>query len=117
MFRSGVTELDPILGSILAPDTHAQIKDIATLGQEKFRFGFELWVKTLYEFAASYHHAVINRDHVIQALVPLYRGSMYSFFLEHAESSPEEIEADSESLCLEFERQKPYLVERWNAKG
>jgi hypothetical protein len=117
LFRSGVTELDPILGSILTADTHAQIKEIAALDQEKFRFGFELWVKTLYEFAASYHHAVINRDHVIQALVPLYRGSMCSFFLEHAESSPEEIEADSESLCLEFERQKPYLVERWKAKG
>jgi hypothetical protein len=60
---------------------------------------------------------VINRDHVIQTLVPLYRGSMYSFFLEHANSSPEEIEADSESLCLEFERQKSYLVDRWKAKG
>jgi hypothetical protein len=117
LFRSGVTELDPILASILTPDTHAQIKDIATLDQDKFRFGLELWVKTLYEFAASYHHAVINRDHVIQALVPLYRGSMYSFFLEHADSSPAEIEADSESLCLEFERQKPYLVNRWKAKG
>jgi glucosylglycerate synthase len=117
LFRTGVTELDPILASILTADTHAQIKDIAALDQDKFRFGIELWVKTLYEFAASYHHAVINRDHVIQALVPLYRGSMYSFFLEHADSSPAEIEADSESLCLEFERQKPYLVDRWKAKG
>ncbi len=117
LFRSGVTELNPILESILTADTHAQINEIAAQNQEKFRFGSELWVKTLYEFAASYHHAVINRDHVIQALVPLYRGNMYSFFLEHANSSAEEIEADSESLCLEFERQKPYLVERWKAKG
>jgi hypothetical protein len=117
MFRNGVAELDPILASILTPDTHAQIKEIATLDPSSFRFGFELWVKTLYEFATSYHHAVINRDHVVQALVPLYRGRMYSFFLEHADSSPEEIEADSEILCLEFERQKPYLVERWKAKS
>lgn len=117
MFHSGVTELNPILASILTPDTHAQIKEIAALDPDKFRFGGELWVKTLYEFAASYHHAVINRDHLVQALVPLYRGTMYSFFREHVDSSTEEIEADSESLCLEFERQKPYLIERWKAKS
>ncbi len=117
MFRKGVSELDPILETILAPETHAQVKRIAELDPGKFRFGPELWVKTLYEFMASYHRAVINRDHIVQALVPLYRGQMYSFFLEHADSSAEEIEADSEALCLEFERQKAYLIERWKAKS
>jgi len=73
-------------------------------------------VKTLYEFAASYHHAVLNRDHLVQALVPLYRGRLYSFLQEHANSSPDEMEAQSEILCQEFERQKPYLLERWTAK-
>jgi hypothetical protein len=117
MFRSGVTELDPILASILTEDTHAQIRQISTLEPEKFCFGSELWVRTLYEFAASYHHSVINRDHLVQALVPLYRGRMYSFLVEHADSSTSEVEADSENLCLEFERQKPYLIQRWNAKS
>ena len=60
--------------------------------------------------------SVLNRDHLLQALVPLYRGRIYSFLLKHQDSSPDEIEADSEKLCLEFERQKPYLVERWNVK-
>jgi hypothetical protein len=117
LFRSGVSELDPILASILTPETHAQIKEIAARDQSKFRFSPELWVKTLYEFAASYHRTVISRDHVVQALVPLYRGQTYSFLLEHAESSAEEIEADSEILCLAFEREKPYLIERWKAKS
>jgi len=117
LFRSGVSELDPILGAILTPETHAQIKEIAARDISKFRFSPELWVRTLYEFAASYHHTVISRDHVVQALVPLYRGQTYSFLLEHAESSAEEIEADSEILCLEFEREKPYLIERWKAKS
>ena len=116
LFRSGVTELEPILASILAKDTHAQIKAIALTDRAKFHFAGELWVKTLYEFAASYHHAVLNRDHLVQALVPLYRGRLYSFLLEHANSSPEAMEAQSELLCQEFERQKPHLLERWTAK-
>lgn len=117
LFRSGVNELDPILASILASETHSQIKTIAALDHTNFRFGVELWVKMLYEFAAAYHHAVLNRDHLVQALVPLYRGKLYSFLLEHANSSAEQMEAESEILCREFERQKPYLIERWKTKS
>jgi hypothetical protein len=53
----------------------------------------------------------------VQALVPLYRGRIYSFMLQHQDSSAEEIEIDSEKLCLEFERQKPYLVENWKVRN
>jgi glucosylglycerate synthase len=117
LFRSGVRGLDSVLSSILTPYTHEHLREIASFEPDKFRFGPELWVRTLYEFAASYHRTVIARDHILQALVPLYRGQLYSFLLEHRESSPDEIEADSESLCLEFERQKPYLIERWKARS
>lgn len=116
LFLSGAAELSDVLKTILAPETQAQLQRIATEDDRKFRYKDELWVRTLCEFAASYHHAAIDRDHLIQALVPLYRGRIYSFLQEHHDSSPEDIEAHSENLCLEFERQKPYLVERWNAK-
>ena len=115
MFQTGVKELGPILGSILSPETLASIQGIATLDEQSFRFGPELWVTMLYEFAASYHHSVINRDHLVQALVPLYRGKIYSFLTEFSEASAADMEAVSENLCLEFERQKPYLTEKWKA--
>ena len=116
LFRTGVSELEPILASILSQDTHAQIKAIALNDRSGFHFPAELWVKTVYEFAASYHHTVLNRDHLVQALVPLYRGQLCSFLLEHSDSSAEAMETQSEALCQEFERQKPYLVERWKVK-
>jgi glucosylglycerate synthase len=115
MFQSGVRQLEPILHSILSAETLANIQTIAALDQQSFRFGTDLWVKMLYDFASSYHHSVINRDHLVQALVPLYRGKIFSFLVEHSESSSTEMEADSENLCLEFERQKPYLTEKWKA--
>jgi glucosylglycerate synthase len=116
MFRSGVTDLEPVLSSILDPETHAEIKSIVAVEEGKFRYKSDLWVRTLYDFAASYHHSVITRDHLVQALAPLYRGMTYSFLVEHADSSPVEIEAANEMLCGEFELQKPYLRERWKAK-
>jgi hypothetical protein len=115
MFQTGVKELEPILESILSPETLAGIQGIATLDEHSFRFGPTLWVTMLYEFAASYHHSVINRDHMVQALVPLYRGKIYSFIAEYADASATELEEASENLCMEFERQKPYLTEKWKA--
>ncbi len=116
MFRSGVKDLDPILNSILDPETHAKIKNVVALEESDFRFSSELWVRTLYDFAAAYHHNVIHRDHLVQALAPLYRGVTFSFLAEHADSLPAEMEIATENLCVEFERQKPYLREKWKAK-
>lgn len=116
MFRTGVAELGPILSSILDAATHAEIKNVVECNGNACRFQPDLWVRTLYDFAASYHHDVMNRDHLVQALVPLYRGMTYSFLMEHSDSSADEMEAANESLCVEFERQKPYLAEKWIAK-
>jgi hypothetical protein len=115
MFQSGVQQLEPILYTILSPETHTNIQTIAALDPNAFRFGTDLWVKILYDFASGYHHSVINRDHLVQALVPLYRGKIYSFLVEHSNSSAADMEAEGENLCLEFERQKPYLIEKWKA--
>jgi len=113
LFRSGVSDLSPILKTILSTGTNAEIQRLATLDERSLCFDNALWARTLYDFASSYHHTALDRDHLVQALVPLYRGRIYSFFLQHASSSPGDIEADSENLCLELERQKPYLIERW----
>jgi glucosylglycerate synthase len=117
LFRTGVQSLQDVLKSILAKDTLAQLKQIATKDIDQFDFPSELWVRILYDFVAAYHRTSIARDHILQSLVPLYRGQLFSFLADHAQSSPEEMEADTEALCLEFERQKPYLIERWKAKS
>jgi hypothetical protein len=116
MFCSGVADLEPVLQSILSPQTLEQLKQTACLDENKFRYPDELWVKALYEFAASYHSSVISRDHIIQALVPLYRGRAYAFLTQNMNSSPEGIEQHIETLSQAFERLKPYLLERWTAQ-
>jgi hypothetical protein len=116
LFSSGVGELEPVLRSILSAQTLAEVQNIARLPEDDFRYPHELWVRTAYEFASSYHKSVINRDHIIQALAPLYRGKVYTFLLENRDASGAEVEANVEELCLTFERQKPYLLDVWNAR-
>ncbi len=113
MFSAGVAELGSVLSSILTTPTLDELKRIAGQAEEDFYFPPELWVKTIYEFAASYYKSVISRDHILQALAPLYRGRMFTFLMENRSGSAEDVESNIESLCLEFERLKPYLVELW----
>jgi len=116
MFSSGVADLAPVLKSILSPNILEQLQRAATIDEKQFSFPDELWVKTVYEFAAAYHKSVISRDHIIQALAPLYRGRAYQFLTENSQASSAVFEEHIEALCGTFERCKPYLIELWTAQ-
>ncbi|HEY1659776.1 MAG TPA: hypothetical protein VGG14_15585 [Candidatus Sulfotelmatobacter sp.] len=113
MFSTGVAELADVFQQILSSATIAELQRISSLSETEFHYPAELWVRTVYEFAASYHKSVINRDHVIQAMAPLFRGRALSFLIENRNSSSEEIEKNIEAVCIQFEQQKPFLVEIW----
>jgi len=117
MFSTGVAELESIFQAILSPSTLTELQRIARPGEEEFRYSSELWVKTVYEFAASYQKSVISRDHIIQALAPLFRGRVLTFLMENLNASANDVENNIERLCLEFERSKPYLLEMWESRG
>jgi hypothetical protein len=116
MFSNGVAELESVFQSILSPSTLAELQRISHLGEEEFHYSAELWVRTVYEFAASYQKSVISRDHIIQALAPLFRGRVFTFLTENRNVSAGDVENNIEGLCLEFERLKPYLLQLWEAR-
>jgi hypothetical protein len=116
MFSTGVAELESVFESILSPSTLAELQRIARQGEEEFHYSGELWVKTVYEFAAAYQRSVISRDHIIQALAPIFRGRAFTFLMENRDASAEDVENNIEGLCLEFERLKPYLLQMWKSR-
>jgi len=116
MFSTGVAELESVFQSILSPATLAELQRIARMEEEEFHYPAELWVRTVYEFAASYQKSVISRDHIIQALAPLFRGRVVTFLMENRYASADDVENKVEGLCLEFERLKPYLLQLWKSR-
>ena len=116
MFSTGVAELQSVFQSILSPSTLAELLRVAGMDDEGFHYPAELWVKTVYEFAASYQKSVIARDHIIQALAPLFRGRVLTFLIENRNGSAHDVANNIEGLCLEFERLKPYLLEMWKSR-
>ncbi|HXY49987.1 MAG TPA: hypothetical protein VEI01_11090 [Terriglobales bacterium] len=113
MFATGVSQLDPVFRSILSASTLSELQRIATLELGEFSYPAEVWARTVFEFASSFHKSVISRDHIVQALVPLYRGRTLSFLLENRDGGGDDIEKSVESVCGEFEALKPYLLEIW----
>ena len=112
-FRLGASELEPVFFSILSAETHGGVRQLASAPEDSFVYSAELWTRTVYEFAAAYHKAVIDRDHIVQALVPLFRGRAFTFLTENHDVSPEEFENNIEALCQTFESEKPYLLKLW----
>jgi hypothetical protein len=114
MFSTGVAELESVFQTILSPSTLEELRRIAKLEEAVFRYPAELWVRTIYEFTVAYRKSVISRDHILQALAPLFRGRAFTFLVENRNASADEVENNIEALCLEFERGKPYLLDLWN---
>jgi hypothetical protein len=115
-FRSGLRDLGGLLGPLLSPETLGGLEASAADGQP-FHLPDEVWVAAVYESAAAYHRNVIHRDHIVQALVPIYLGRAASFILECGSDPPAEVEARLGRLEQAFETLKPRLIERWSAKS
>jgi len=112
-FCTDIEQLQPVLRSILSADTLDSLNALAHQDCERLRYPDDLWVSTVYEFLVAHHRGVMRRDHITQALIPLYLGRTGSFLTQWADRSPAEVDAALESLGLQFERSKPWLVERW----
>jgi hypothetical protein len=70
-------------------------------------------VRIVYDFSLAHRLRMINRDHLLKSLTPLYLGWVASY--------AHDLQADSgifpderlERLARAFEAGKPYLVSRW----
>lgn len=112
-FRLGYQNLIGVWGLVLSPATLLELKRVARMDAEQFRLPDETWVRAIYDFALGHRLRVINREHLLRAMTPLYLGWVASFVLEMREADPAEVERRLERLCLTYESNKPYLISRW----
>lgn len=112
-FNQGVSDLSSVWEKFLSHDVLSELRKLSESNILEFRFPKELWVKIIYEFALAYHKSIISRHHILSSLTPLYLGRTASFVNENLESSSVQVENEIERLCLEFEKQKPYLLSQF----
>jgi len=114
-FARDLQNLRSVLESILSEETLASLLRVTETQGSHLRYSDELWVSTVYEFLLAYQRGVMRREHIVQALAPLYLGRTGSFLRQFSSALEKDVEEALESLCLHFERAKPDLIQRWNS--
>jgi hypothetical protein len=78
-----------------------------------FAFPDAAWARVLYDLVLTAREKPEKLDGYVAALVPVYFGRVASFVIENRELSTERAEESVERQAREFERLKPYLLNRW----
>jgi glycosyltransferase involved in cell wall biosynthesis len=116
-FQMGVKELAPLYRSFLPEDVIIFLNDLAVRPRGTFAYPDTEWVRTIFHFALACHRKIMSQEHIIKSLTPFYLGKVASFIIETWHSTTDEVEGRLEQLCLSFEREKSYLIERWNGNA
>ncbi len=102
---------------ILSENTFAELDIHAATGRSAFDLPTDLWVRILFEFAATFHHRRTARRQVIEVLSPLYFARVASFMNRTRHLSNADAEAVVEEQAKVFELRKPYLLSAWNGQS
>ncbi|MFQ5742402.1 MAG: glycosyltransferase [Acidobacteriota bacterium] len=99
---------------VLAPRQWNELR--ATLQKDPFdqKLSRELWTRIVYDVAVAYSIDLLPRKRLLDLTLGLYKGKVLSDLLELTEMGPWYAERHVERLVDRFEREKPYLVERWH---
>jgi glucosylglycerate synthase len=114
-FTSGLGRFWDLYREVLAVQHLNKLEEVASLPQEGFELPTGLWAKVLYDFACAYKNQTALRDDLLSALIPLYWAKTLSFVLETQAMNNQQVEEYIEDQCIQFEKAKPYLVERWSS--
>ncbi len=99
--------------SVLTVPTFAELEVHTSSGPAAFLLPTDLWVRILFEFAATFHHRQIGRQQVVEVLSPLYFARVASFMRRVRNLDETDAEAVVEEQARVFELRKPYLLEVW----
>ena len=82
-----------------------------------FHFPDDLWARVIYDLVVTARNPSHPLESLVAALVPIYFGRVGSFVIENRHITTEQAEERVERQAREFELLKPYLVQRWTARG
>lgn len=115
-FQQGVRDLRPVYEAVFAPPQLRELVSCAAQPMDRFVLPDELWVGLIYSFALAYHRRVLDREHLVKSLTPLYLGWVTSFARQTENETPAQVDDRIEKLCLVYEQLKASLINQWPLK-
>ena len=80
-----------------------------------FAFPDATWAKVIYDLVVTARAEPDRLEAFVTSLVPVYFGRVASAVIENRDLTTDRAEDSVERQAREFERLKPYLVDRWSA--
>ena len=115
-FRVGFKQFGAFWKDILDSDSYYDLKKASKMGAKDFALPTGTWVRILYELAATFHYWPVNRNKLVDLMIPLYYARVASFMRETAEMDSSEAENVVEESAGAFEKEKSYLLKMWDKK-
>ncbi len=112
-FRLGVREFMKIWSVFLSREIRAFLHKAALQPNEHFRIPDEPWAEIVFSFALAHHRKILNQQHLVQTLTPLYLGKTASFIQETRQLGPEAFAAAGKRVCRAFADMKYFLKVNW----
>jgi len=97
-FQLGYRNLRDVWSAVLPPATLLELKRLTGLTPTSFRLPDDLWARIVYDFALAHRLRIMNRDHLLRAMTPVYLAWVASYTIEVGTAAPAAIE---------------YRLERW----
>lgn len=112
-FQEGMERYEGVWKEILTHDVCKKLMEIGGMKENEFNFPTDLWARVLYDTAVSYGFVDLEKDLIMDSLIPLYYGKTLSFVRMTRQMSIKQAEEAIENDCMTFETAKPYLIQRW----
>ena len=112
-FVEGFAQYQDLWETFLENNIYNKLGEIKELPLAHFSFPSEIWARILYSYAIAYKNEVVDREALLQSLVPLFIGKTVSFIKKTERMSIQQAEEYLENECMIFEEAKPYLLSKW----
>ncbi len=100
-----------------APGRESPSTAVMSAAGAGFSFPDATWAKVIYDLVVTARDQPEKLETFVTALVPAYFGRVASAVIENRDLTTERAEDSVERQAREFERLKPYLLDRWGADG
>lgn len=116
-FRVGFSQFGSLWRDVFSEECFREIEKASTIEKDAFLFPVEIWVRILYELAATFHVWQKNRNKLIDLMVPLYYARVASFVNMSRDMNSQQAEDLVEEQAQLFEDHKDYLLKVWDEKN
>jgi glycosyltransferase involved in cell wall biosynthesis len=117
-FQEGCAAHSEMWAEVLPPPLMHEVERLAGYDSaDHFEFSTTNWARILFDFAVENRNHEIPQDDLLKALVPFYHARLLSYVNRTLQMDTREAEEYLENISRTFQREKYYLIQRWDAKA